>query len=260
MQRSAKLSDLGVLVRRADPDRFLTALFAPADRREGLFTLYAFNHEAARAREAAREPMMALIRLQWWREVVEGTHKQHEVATPLSALLEAGAVDRAHLLSMLDAREVTEIASLAAWRDWLLAGPGALARAAGQVLGVDDPGLGAAGAAYGAAGVLRSIVPHARGGLCLLPADLLAAQGLVAEAVIANPQAATLQPVLQALMQEGRSWLPGRYRPGRGLAAALPAVFARRDLRQPPARLVQAAPRGLADRLAVTVAAMTGRV
>ncbi|MEX2008823.1 MAG: squalene/phytoene synthase family protein, partial [Dongiaceae bacterium] len=30
-------------VRRGDRDRFLTALFAPADRREALFALYAFN-------------------------------------------------------------------------------------------------------------------------------------------------------------------------------------------------------------------------
>ena len=41
------------LVRRHDPDRFLTALFAPAERRDALLVLYAFNHELARAREVA---------------------------------------------------------------------------------------------------------------------------------------------------------------------------------------------------------------
>ena len=75
MQPSSDLSSLGALVRRADPDRFLTALFAPPGRREDLFALYAFNHETARAREVTREPMMTMIRLQWWREVVEGTRK-----------------------------------------------------------------------------------------------------------------------------------------------------------------------------------------
>ena len=63
---------IAALVRRHDPDRFLTALFAPPDRRDALLTLYAFNHELARAREVASEPPLALIRLQWWREVVEG--------------------------------------------------------------------------------------------------------------------------------------------------------------------------------------------
>jgi 15-cis-phytoene synthase len=33
------------LVRRNDPDRFLTALFAPAEKRDALLTLYAFNHD-----------------------------------------------------------------------------------------------------------------------------------------------------------------------------------------------------------------------
>ena len=73
------LSAVGEIVRRHDPDRFLTALFAPAERREALFVLYAFNHELARAREVAREPMLAMVRLQWWREVVEGARRRHEV-------------------------------------------------------------------------------------------------------------------------------------------------------------------------------------
>ena len=41
----SEVSALGALVRRHDPDRFLTALFAPEAKREGLFVLYAFNHE-----------------------------------------------------------------------------------------------------------------------------------------------------------------------------------------------------------------------
>jgi phytoene synthase len=38
------------LVREHDPDRYLATLFAPADAREPLFTLYAFDHEIARVR------------------------------------------------------------------------------------------------------------------------------------------------------------------------------------------------------------------
>jgi phytoene synthase len=251
------LSPLGALVRRADPDRFLTALFAPPPQREALFTLYAFNHETARAREATTEPMMALIRLQWWREVVEGAHRPHEVATPLSALLQSTALDPAELLSVLDAREVSEIGTVAEWRDWLLAGPGALALAAGRLLGAPDaPRLRELGAGYGAAGVLRSIPALASAGLCLLPADLLARHGLSAEAVIAQPTAPALRPVIDALAAEGRTLLGPRWRGGKALAAALPAVLARRDLRHPG----NPAPRGLADRLAVTMAALSGRV
>jgi phytoene synthase len=185
---------IGALVRRHDPDRFLTALFASPARREALFVLYAFNHELARAREAASEPMLALIRLQWWREVVEGARRRHPVAEPLGALLEAGVLDRADLLGVIAAREVEAdpaIGTVAAWRDYLLGGAGGLAVAAGRLLGAPEPeALRPFGAAYGAAGVLRSVPALARQGRCLLPADALAAQGLVPEGVISEGVAA----------------------------------------------------------------------
>jgi phytoene synthase len=56
-------------VRRVDRDRFLAALFAPGPQRSDLLALLAFDHELARTRTVTREPMMARIRLQWWREV-----------------------------------------------------------------------------------------------------------------------------------------------------------------------------------------------
>ncbi len=248
---------MGALVRRADPDRFFTALFAPADRREALFTLYAFNHEAARAREATTEPMMALIRLQWWREVVEGARRPHEVATPLAALLAAGALDASELLAVLEARERTEFATVAEWREWLLAGAGSLAVAGGRLLGVAPAGrLRELGAGYGAAGVLRSVAALAHHGQCLLPADELDLDGFTPEHVLAKPADPALQPVFARLAAVGQGLLGGRARPGRALAAALPAVLARRDLRRP----ADPAPRGFADRMAVTLAALTGRV
>ena len=250
------LSPLGAMVRRADPDRFLTALFAPAEKREALFTLYAFNHEIARAREATTEPMMALIRLQWWREVVEGARKAHEVATPLSALVGSGVLDPADLLSMLDAREVTELDTVASWRAWLVAGPGALAAAAAQLLGAPgQPHAREVGAGYGAAGMLRNTAALARGGMCLLPADLLAANGMSPEAVVAKPHDAALHPVFAALAAEGQRLLGRPARRGVALPALLPAVLARRDLRHPGVSL----PRGLGDRLSVTAAALIGR-
>src|SRR6202046_3794834 len=131
---------IAALVRRHDPDRFLTALFAPPDRRDALLTLYAFNHELARAREVASEPPMALIRLQWWREVVEGEPKRHEVASPLSEAIATGALTPAHLLPIIEAREAEAYAdfeTLADWRAWLLAGAGGLAAAAAAALGAE---------------------------------------------------------------------------------------------------------------------------
>jgi phytoene synthase len=256
------LSQAGALVRRSDPDRFLTALFAPPDRREALFTLYAFNNELARARESTTQPMLAMIRLQWWREVAEGAIRSHEVATPLTALLERGLVDRAEALALIDARELEldPIETLADWRAYLLKSAGALAVAAGRILGAPhEPRLRAWGAAYGAAGVLRSVKALARAGDCLLPLEALAAQGLIPEAVTANPGAPEVQAVITALAAEGRAFLAEAGRanvPAAWRAAALPGVLARRDLRRPGV----AVPRGLGDRLAVMTAAITGRI
>ena len=256
------LSPVAALVRRADPDRFLTALFAPPARREALLTLYAFNNELARARASTSQPALAMIRLQWWREVVEGARRAHEVAEPLAALLESGAVDRAEALALIDAREaeLDPIETVEAWRAYLLASAGGLAVAAGRVLGAPgEDRLRKIGAAYGVAGVLRSVPALARAGHCLLPTEALAAHGLVPEAVIAKPAAPAVQGALAALAGEGRDLLDaaGRGRiPPAWRSAALPGALARRDLRRPG----RTAPRGLGDRLAVMAAAVSGRV
>ena len=157
------LSTLGQSVRRTDPDRFFTALFAPPDRRETLLLLYAFNVELSRAREVASDPTIALIRLQWWREVVEGADRRHEIAEPLAAAIASGALHAGDLTAMIDGREAEaddRIADVAAWREYLAGTAGALAVAAGRLLGATGPMLAALrdlGASYGAAGVLRGI-------------------------------------------------------------------------------------------------------
>ncbi|MGF1658483.1 MAG: squalene/phytoene synthase family protein [Rubrimonas sp.] len=90
------LDPVADLVRRGDPDRFLSAMTAPEPGRSRLMALYAFNLELARAPFAVSEPMLARIRLQWWREALEegraGRPRRHEVAEPLAAAIaEAGA-------------------------------------------------------------------------------------------------------------------------------------------------------------------------
>src|SRR5450631_3776880 len=75
------------LVREADRDRYLAALFAPAAHRDALFALYAFNVEIARVRDAAHEPLPGEIRLQWWREMLSGERDTEAAAHPVAAAL-----------------------------------------------------------------------------------------------------------------------------------------------------------------------------
>ena len=69
-------------VRRYDWERFICTLFAPAGRREDLYTLLAFNSELARTREMVTEPLIGEMRLQWWREAIGGIYdgSRHEVS------------------------------------------------------------------------------------------------------------------------------------------------------------------------------------
>lgn len=250
------------LVRRHDPDRFLTALFAPADKRDTLLTLYAFNHELARAREVVSQPPLALIRLHWWREVVEGAPRRHEVAEPLRAAIDRGELHADDLLSVIEAREIEAepaIETLDVWRAYLQESAGGLAVAAGRLLGAPEPeALRPLGAAYGAAGVLRSVTSLARQQRCLLPADVLAEHGLSPEAVIASPNSVSVVAATRRLAADARTWLaPRRTLPRRAIAAALPAALAHRDLCRVPLVVSQ---RGLGDRLAVMLAGVIGRV
>src|SRR5258708_36706552 len=74
-----------VLVRASDKDRYLAGLFAPAAMRRHLYALYAFAGEIARVREAAREPLPGEIRLQWWRDALEGEGRGEGLANPVAA-------------------------------------------------------------------------------------------------------------------------------------------------------------------------------
>ena len=135
------LSSAGEIVRKHDPDRYFTALFAPAQHRETLFALYAFNHELARAREAVREPMAAMIRLQWWREVVEGARRRHEVATPVGEALDEGRLLAADLGGMIDAREAEtdRIESFADFQAYIRGTAGGVMVSASRALGLHEP-------------------------------------------------------------------------------------------------------------------------
>ncbi len=134
------------IVERGDPDRFRAAMAAPPKARAVLFPLYAFNVEVSRAPWASQEPMIAEMRLQWWRDALDeiATGKparRHEVVTPLARILspeQAAALDAAVTARQWDIyREPFENdAALIAHID---ATAGLLMVTAAQSLGAADP-------------------------------------------------------------------------------------------------------------------------
>lgn len=114
------------LVRRADPDRWLSTRFIADEKaRADVIALYALNHELARVSGSVREPLMGEIRLTWWREAVEELiagkpPRQHPVLQAIAAAdfplepladlpegrfpeLDGGALDDDGILAYIDA-------------------------------------------------------------------------------------------------------------------------------------------------------------
>lgn len=241
MSSVPSLSAAAEEVRRFDRERFVAALFAPPQAREPLMVLYAFNIELSRVREAVREAMAGMIRLQWWREVIDGNRDteaaRHPVAEPLLRLVREKPGLAAELHRMLDAREkdltAEPPADLSALESYAADTAGALCAAAILALDGDEESVAAgrlAGTAYGLAGLLRAVSAHLSTGWLTLPLACLRQAGTSAEQVLAGQAprrtiAEAARPVAeraQALLGGAR----GRGYQRKALPALLPASIA----------------------------------
>ena len=108
VEAGANFAHCEALVREGDPDRYWASLFAPAGKRRHLHALYAFNFEIARVRESVREALMGEIRLQWWRDALQGEVRGDVRANPVAAALDDTIVKfrlpRQSLVDLIDAR------------------------------------------------------------------------------------------------------------------------------------------------------------
>jgi phytoene synthase len=110
MQAEERSAYLAAEARRHDPDRYLTALFAPAPRRDVVLALILLDCELARVPGMVRERMAGLIRYQWWRDALDEIEsgapaRRHPVALALGEALRAGWIDLDPLQALIDARE-----------------------------------------------------------------------------------------------------------------------------------------------------------
>jgi NADH dehydrogenase [ubiquinone] 1 alpha subcomplex assembly factor 6 len=242
------LSPVAALVHRYDRDRYQTALFAPADRREPLFALYAFNYEIARVRETVTQPMLGQIRLQWWREAIEAAYagaqpRRHEVVEPLAAIIREFTLTREHFERMIDTRERDLAdeppATLAELEEYAEGTSATLLYLVLEVLGAVEPATRAAardvGIAYALAGLLRAMPFHAGAGRCYIPAEIAARTGVDPRDYAALRDTTALRAASAEIANAAAAHLRGaqRYRREalrKARAAMLPAVVAERFL------------------------------
>ncbi|MBU1376638.1 MAG: squalene/phytoene synthase family protein [Alphaproteobacteria bacterium] len=102
--------DLDDLIRRVDPDRWLSSRFVgDAGLRADVIAIYAYDHELARAPKVASNSLLGEIRLTWWREMLdeayEGRHvRHHPTAQALADVIQRHSLPREPLEAMIDAR------------------------------------------------------------------------------------------------------------------------------------------------------------
>lgn len=230
-------------VRRYDHDRYLCLLFARDERRWALFALYAFNLELAKIREIVSEPIIGQVRLQWWREVIDGIFtgkaRQHEVIQPLAQAVERYGLSREPFDKLIDARGLDlsdePPADLAALEDYADGTSATLQASALEILAVEgDAARDAArhtGIAWALTGLIRAVPFHASAGRLTLPKDLSEAAGLDRAEVFRGHFSAPLAEVVKAVANAAKAHLAEarasrRLVPRRALPALLPAVLA----------------------------------
>lgn len=251
----ADLGACAALVARGDPPRWRATMAAPVRLRPLLLPLYAFNVEVARAPWVTQEPLIARMRLQWWRdalaEIAAGaTPRRHEVVTPLARFLDAeGArvLDRAVAAreSDVEAEAPRDRGAVLAYVD---ATAGGLLATAARLAGGGAAAARQAGRAQGVANLLAAVPELVSRGRHPLP------HGDTDEHVAALVEGATA-----ALARARATPVPRAARP---VFLVLPEAEAILDrLRRDPAKVMEPPPEpGLRVRAARARNALLGRV
>jgi phytoene synthase len=177
-------------VRAADPDRYVSALYAPDDRRGALLSLYAFNAEIAGVRDRIREALPGEVRLQWWRDVIAADSEEagagHPLAEALGRAIAAYDLPKQAFDNYLEARIFDLYDDPMPSRTDLEGYCGETASALIQLAAlVLDPQeaprvadlAGHAGCAQAVTGLLQLLPLHRSRGQCYIPADILASVG-----------------------------------------------------------------------------------
>ena len=235
---SPEMTGLDLDVRRHDRERFVTALFCPSTARDDVLAMIGFNAELARIRALIREPLAGAIRLQWWRDAVQGERPadetaRHPIAQPLCRLIAQGRVSKDLLLGMVDARERdvegVGFATMAELSAYAWATSGALSQSIARLSGaVEESSIQAAqeaAAAYALTGLVRSLRFHLSTGWMTLPRDALARAGLAPEDVKEGMgEAARLASTVQEIARHAQGMIE-RARTRSVEKAAVPACL-----------------------------------
>jgi len=206
-------------IRRFDRDRYLTVLAAPAAAAADLAVLSAFNLELALIRDSVSEPMLGQIRLQWWREAIDGIYagnpRRHAVVTALADLMARRRLGRGHFERMIDARERELIdpppADLSGLESYAADISGSLLALAAEAAGLEAEAVGdltrSVGIAVALIGTARATLYLAQRQRRMIPDDVVAATGLSTDQLFTMKPQPALKPAVERLATAARNHL-----------------------------------------------------
>jgi phytoene synthase len=166
-QGEARNAAVQEAARSFDFDRYLAALLAPDKPRAGLMAVAAYHGEIARIPLSVTEPMIAEIRLQWWRDALiepRDTPTGNPVADAVRAAMAAYALPAHTLLEIIDGYErilqPDTLAGASALEAFCTSTQGAVFRLSARIMlgeAGPQPVLAAAGQCYGRIQLLRAL-------------------------------------------------------------------------------------------------------
>ncbi|MDI2091498.1 squalene/phytoene synthase family protein [Commensalibacter oyaizuii] len=271
---SSLLSFCAQYVQKNDPDRFFCTLFIPPPHRELVFRLTAFYIEITRAVAlpaswSVAGPMAGFIRLQWWRELIEGKDRTHEIAPFIRESIAQKTLNPSVLLSMIEAREI-ELDGIKDWEHWdhmMMLSSGALQQTIASILGIQDKAqlyaVGALGVAYDIVRMARYLPQMLQIGRCPFPTETIENLHLIRtdDGIVSNAE--IVAQIRMLLIEKVHIYLDaGKKVKALGRkknAAILPITLAKRDLKRSILWDHIPAKRGIGDQLAVVWSKFTGR-
>ena len=255
------------VLRDSDRDRYLSTLVLPADARDGVTAILAFNADVAAIRERVSGPAPGEIRLQWWNDALKGDGhgavRQNPLADALLTTLDRYALPPGTLQRLIGARRFDlyddPMPDLETFEGYAGETASTLLQLSAMILNEGlpvEPGdaAGHLGVAQAMVGHLRAFGYAASQGRIMLPWTIFEANGVREGEIFAGTDSEGLHAALGQIAELAEDHLdkarlaiaalPGKLRPA---FAILPVVSAQLRLWQRQGASPFAAPADEAD-------------
>jgi 15-cis-phytoene synthase len=205
--------------RPAEPDRYLAALLASEPQRTALLTIAAFSAELRRIPAYVTEPAIGEIRLQWWRDAIDGFAAGQRTGNPVADALGETVLQfnlpAPLLIAMTEARAFDlyddPMADDAAFAGYLSKTEGVPFELAFRIMAGRTPDAAETGAlattarAYGVARLTGDLPYWLARGRCPFTGATLSAAGATLETLLNSEQSTVARVLIEHLSRDAQA-------------------------------------------------------